>query len=848
MESDVIRISPLRSPSATAPGLEVLPENACSVAEKSCCGGGTSPTPVTLVPIASLSATAAGSCCGGAGSKPAAASSAATVKPCCAKAAVGELGWTCPMHPQVTRSEPGACPICGMPLEPIGIDAAEVATVAAERRRLWICGALAVMLMGVAMAGMAGHGAGHAAEGLFARLIALAGGAWGNWLQMALATPILFWGGATILSGGLAGLRRGQPTMFSLITLGVLVAWSVSVLATLFPWIFPEAFRRPDGSVAVFFESVGMIVVLVLVGQLLETRARRGTTAAIRALLDLTPPTAERDPGGEVVPLAAVQKGDRLRVRPGSRIPTDARIVSGETTCDESLLTGEPLPVARGPGDRVLGGAINGPAVLVIEAIADPHDAVVARIARLVRDAHAKRAPIEQLADRISAAFVPAVLLIALLAFAGWAMFGPQPRFALGLLSAVSVLVIACPCALGLATPLSMTVAIGRGASAGILVRSADAMERLARVRTVVLDKTGTLTLGKPRITAAAAIDDGRIDEADSPESLTSAAGSNAPAHPALHQLLLHAASLEAGSEHPLARAFAEAAAGLSLPAASDVRAVVGRGISGRVSGSETLLGSERFLVDRGIDPAVALAGMPAAAAALERARAAGATIIAVAVEGKLAGFFAVSDPPRPEAARVIAGLRREGIAVEMLSGDTPQAARHVAKLVGIDRAEGGLSPEAKAERVMRLRDDLRGAGSVAFIGDGVNDAPALASADVGVAMGSGADVAMETADLTLLSGGLAAVPRAITLARGTMRNVRENLLLAFIYNIFAIPVAAGVLYPLLGHVTSPMLAAAAMSLSSLSVIANSLRLRSIDLSGNQAGNDATPAHISASA
>ena len=847
MESDLIRISPLRSPSATAPGLDVLPDNAPSAAEKSCCGGGTSPTPVTLVPLGS-STTAAGSCCGGSGGKPAAVSSAATVKPCCAKADIGELGWTCPMHPQVTRSEPGACPICGMPLEPIGVDAAEVATVAAERRRLWICGALAVMLMGVAMAGMASHGAGHAAEGLFPRLIALAGGAWGNWLQMALATPILFWGGATILSGGLAGFRRGRPTMFSLIALGVLVAWSVSVLATVFPWIFPEAFRRPDGSVAVFFESVGMIVVLVLVGQLLETRARRGTTAAIRALLDLTPPTAERDPGGEVVPLAAVHMGDRLRVRPGSRIPTDARIVSGETTCDESLLTGEPLPVARGPGDRVLGGAINGPAVLVIEAIADPHDALVARIARLVRDAHAKRAPIEQLADRISAAFVPIVLLVALLAFAGWAMFGPQPRLALGLLSAVSVLVIACPCALGLATPLSMTVAIGRGASAGILVRSADAMERLARVRTVVLDKTGTLTLGKPRITAAIAIAEGRIEEADSPEALSSAAGSNAPAHPALHQLLLHAASLEAGSEHPLARAFAEAAAGLSLPSASDVRAVVGRGISGRVAGSATLLGSERFLVERGIDTAVALAGVPVAAAALERAREAGATIIAVAVEGKLAGFFAVSDPPRPEAAGVIAGLRREGIAVEMLSGDTPQAARHVAKLVGIDRAEGGLSPEAKAERVMRLRDDLRGSGSVAFIGDGVNDAPALASADVGVAMGSGADVAMETADLTLLSGGLAAVPRAITLARATMQNVRQNLLLAFLYNILAIPVAAGVLYPLLGHVTSPMLAAAAMSLSSLSVIANSLRLRSIDLSGNQAGSDATPAHNPASA
>ena len=833
MESDPIQISPLRTHPTTGPALAILPADTPSEPKPSCCGGGTAIAPVTLAPVAPPS----GSCCGGAK----APSAAATTKPCCAKADVGELGWTCPMHPQVTRATPGECPICGMPLEPIGQNAGDVAAASRDRRRLWVCGVLAAVLMAIAMVGMAGHGAGHGEGGFLARLVSLAGGAWGNWLQLALATPILFWGGSQILTGGLAGFRRGQPTMFSLIALGVLVAYTVSVVATVMPGIFPEAFRRPDGSVAVFFESVGMIIFLVLLGQLLETRARRGTTAAIRALLDLTPPTAERDPGGEIVPLAAVHKGDRLRVRPGSRIPTDARIVSGETTCDESLLTGEPLPVARGPGDRVLGGAINGPAVLVIDSIADPHDALVARIARLVREAHAKRAPIEQLADRISAAFVPAVLVIALLAFAGWAAFGPEPRFALGLLSAVSVLVIACPCALGLATPLSMTVAIGRGASSGILVRSADAMERLARVRTVVLDKTGTLTLGKPRITGAVAIVDSTSIEAATPEALADAVRSGT-AQPALLALLLHAASLEAGSEHPLARAFAEAADGLSLPPSSDVKAVVGRGLTGRVASRETLLGSERFLAERGVDPAIALAAVPSASQALERARGAGATIIAAAVEGKLAGFFAVSDPPRPEAAAVIAGLRREGIAVEMLSGDTPQAARHVAKLVGIDRAEGGLSPEAKAERVMRLRDDLRGAGSVAFIGDGVNDAPALASADVGVAMGSGADVALETAELTLLSGGLGAVPRAISLARATMQNVRQNLLLAFLYNVLAIPVAAGVLYPLLGHVTSPMLAAAAMSVSSLSVIANALRLRSIDLSGGDAATAHEPA------
>ena len=721
-----------------------------------------------------------------------------------------------------------------MDLEPIGLAADATAAAATDLRRLWICIGLAVVLMVVAMLGMAAHlqgmgmpGHTSAAAGTLPRLMALLGGQFGNWLQLLLATPILFWGGRPILAGGLQGFRNFRPTMFSLIALGVLVAWGVSLVATAFPGLFPVASRRGDGSVEVFFESVGMIVVLVLVGQLLETRARRGTTASIRALMDLSPPTAQRDPSGETVPLAAVQSGDRLRVLPGSRIPTDARILSGETTCDESLLTGEPIPVRRGPGDRVLGGAINGPGALVIEAIAAPQDALVARIARLVREAHAQRAPIEQLADRISAFFVPAVLAIAAMTFLGWALFGPEPRLALGLLSAVSVLVIACPCALGLATPLSMTVAVGRGAAAGVLVRSAEAIEKLSRVRTVIFDKTGTLTLGMPRVTAAVAIDGEAVHVARSETELAGVRSS-----PPLESLLRHAASLEGSSEHPLGRAFVTAAenAGIVRSFPDNARAVVGRGIGGRVDGSDVLVGSESFLREQGLDPAVVLAGVPTAAAALDTARESGSTVICVAIGGRLAGFVEVSDPPRPEAAGVISGLQATGIAVEMLSGESPAAARHVARMVGIDRSAGGLSPEQKAERVARLRDDLRGAGSVVFIGDGVNDAPALAAADVGVAMGSAADVALETADITLLSGGLSAVPRAIRLSRATMTNVRQNLFLAFLYNVLAIPVAAGALMPLIGHVTSPMLAAAAMSVSSLSVIFNALRLRGTDL------------------
>ncbi|MDA1040467.1 MAG: copper-translocating P-type ATPase [Planctomycetota bacterium] len=679
-----------------------------------------------------------------------------------------------------------------------------------EQWRLFACGILAALLMAVAMAGMVGHMFGlHVPEWLSGTL--------GNWLQLILATPIVLWGGWPILAGGWEGFRRGRPGMFSLIALGVLVAWTASTIATLVPGIFPTAFRRNDGSVEVFFESAGMIVVLVLIGQLLESQARRSTTASIRALMDLSPPTADRitnDGHMETVPLEQVRPGDRLRVRPGGRIPTDATILEGSTACDESLLTGEPLPVDRAAGDRVLGGAINGVGGIVVRADVAAAESLVARITRLVREAHEHRAPIEQLADRVAAVFVPAVLAVAATTFLGWSLLGPQPRLALGLLSAVSVLVIACPCALGLATPLAMTVAIGRGARQGILVRSAEAMEKLASSGTIVFDKTGTLTQGRPRIVAALVLQGGGSRLAV--DGINGSVWQEASAR----RLLGITASLEAASEHALAHAFTQAAseAGIALSPTEQVEAVVGRGIRGRVGEHAVLVGSDAFLAAEGVDLAEY--------ANTDHLATPEATSILVALDGRLSGSFAIADQPRPETADVITTLRREGLRLVMLSGDRDATAQAVAERVGITEAHGGLAPADKARWVETCRRGDMTGSTVAFVGDGINDAPALAAADVGIAMGSGADVALETADITLLSGGLAAVPRAIELAQATMSTVRQNLLLAFLYNVLAIPVAAGAFYPLLGHVTSPMLAAAAMTCSSLSVIANSLRLR----------------------
>jgi Cu+-exporting ATPase len=721
------------------------------------------------------------------------------VRPCCGQAGRGEFGWHCPMHPEVTSGGPGRCGLCGMDLTPAG-QTEEQAGANEGWLQFAVCCGLATGLMVVSMGRL--------------------GKDFSNWLQLLLATPIVFWGGWPILRSGITAFRRGRPTMFSLITLGVLVAWTASLLGTFAPWLFPQTARHPDGTAEVFFESSGMIVALVLLGQRLETRARRGTTAAIRALMDLAPPTAERiNPGGveiETVPLAMVRPGDRLRVRPGGRIPTDGLIREGHTSCDESLLTGEPLPVERSLGDRVLGGSINGSGSIVIEAAVAAGESLVARITRLVREAHARRAPIEQLADRVSAVFVPGVLVVAAITLMTWWMVGPEPRLSQGLLSAVSVLVIACPCALGLATPLSMTVAIGRGARAGILVRSAAALENLAASGAILFDKTGTLSLGRPRLVAAVA---------RSGESWLRVDLDNATAavwrQPPWEQLLRLTAGIEAASEHALARTFVEAAVavGLPLPTATDVEAVVGRGIRGTVEHARVLAGSPGWLEAESC-------GLPQQV--VEPLTRTGSSLVAVAIDGHAAGLFAVADPPRAEARTVIRSLHRQGLHTGVLSGDAAAAVDRVARDIGVESGFGGLAPDEKSAAIRSWRHEH--GHRVAFVGDGINDAPALAAADVGIAMGSGADVALETADMTLLSGGLTSVPRAIRLARVTMKNVRENLLLAFLYNIVAIPVAAGAFYPLLGHVTSPMLAAAAMSASSLSVIANALRLRTVTL------------------
>jgi len=696
--------------------------------------------------------------------------------------------YTCPMHPEIRQVGPGSCPLCGMALEP------EMPTAEAEpnpeladmTRRFWIALALSVPVVVLGM-GLELLGLHH-----------LLSGQTSNWLQLALATPVVLWAGWPFFQRGLASLKNRSLNMFTLIALGVGVAWLYSVVATVAPQWFPEATRTMGGAVAVYFEAAAVIVALALLGQVLELRARERTGGAIRALLNLAPKTARRirpDGGDEEVPAESIALGDRLRVRPGEKIAVDGTVSEGRSAVDESMVTGESLPVTKEPGARLIAGTINRSGALVMEATRIGRDTMLAQIVQMVANAQRSRAPIQRLADRVSGWFVPLVIVVALAAFAAWLAFGPEPRLAFALVAAVSVLIIACPCALGLATPMSIMVGVGKGASLGLLIKNAEALERLEKVDTLVVDKTGTLTEGRPAVTAV------------------KPAGGLAE-----NELLRLAASLERTSEHPIAQAIVRAATERSLALAepSQVDSPVGRGIVGFVEGRRMLIGSAGYLAGEGV-------AVDASSFGLDALRATGATAVLVAIDGRPAGAIAIADPIRKTTPAALDELRRQGIRVVMMTGDNRLTAEAVAGQLGIEAVEAEVLPERKSEVVARLRAEGR---VVAMAGDGVNDAPALAAADVGIAMGGGTDVAIESAGVTLLGGDLMGIVRARRLSQATMRNIRQNLFFAFIYNAAGVPVAAGVLYPVMGLLLSPAIAAAAMALSSVSVIGNALRLR----------------------
>jgi Cu+-exporting ATPase len=700
--------------------------------------------------------------------------------------------YTCPMHPQIRQDHPGSCPICGMALEP------EVATEAtgpsAElvdmTRRFWIALALSIPVFVLEMGG-------HLAD-----LHAILPEALSNWIQLALATPVALWAGWPFFERGWASLKSRNLNMFTLIAMGVGVAWAYSVVATVAPGFFPSAFRGAHGAVAVYFEAAAVITTLVLLGQVLELRAREQTGGAIRALLDLAPKTARLVHGegaDEEVALDAVKVGDSLRVRPGEKVPLDGKVIEGRSAVDESMLTGESMPVGKSMGDKVIGGTMNQSGAFVMRADKIGHDTVLAQIVQMVAQAQRSRAPIQRLADQVSGWFVPLVIAVAALAFIAWAVWGPEPRLAYGLIAAVSVLIIACPCALGLATPMSIMVGVGRGAHAGVLIRHAEALERLEKVDTLVVDKTGTLTVGKPTVVAFK------------------------PAPGITEETLLKlTASLERLSEHSLAAAILRAAAdrGLTLGNVEGFESVSGKGVSGTVEGRKVALGNRALMQAIGID----VGALESAANAL---RINGATAIFAAIDGKAAGVMAVADPIKATAAEAVRVLKEAGVRVVMLTGDNRATAEAVGRQLGIAEIEAEILPQDKGKVVERLRREGR---IVAMAGDGVNDAPALAAADVGIAMGTGTDVAIESAGVTLLSGDLRGIISARQLSQATMRNIRQNLLFAFIYNAAGVPIAAGVLYPAFGLTLSPIVAAAAMALSSVSVVANALRLRSVRL------------------
>ena len=704
----------------------------------------------------------------------------------------GTTEYTCPMHPEIVQREPGSCPICGMALEPrlITREAQANPELADMTRRFWVGLALALPVVVLEMGG-------HLA-GLHRFIPPQVSG----WLQFVLATPVVLWAGWPFFVRGWASVVARSLNMFTLIAMGTGVAWAYSVVATFAPGLFPAAFRGMGGAVAVYFEAAAVITVLVLLGQVLELRARERTGGAIRALLDLAPKTTLRvSEGGEdqEVALDVVVVGDRLRVRPGDKVPVDGEIVEGKSSVDESMVTGESMPVAKEPGAKVIGGTVNQTGSFVMRAEKVGRDTMLAQIVQMVADAQRSRAPIQRLADVVAAWFVPAVIGIAVLAFIGWLLWGPDPALSYGLVAAVAVLIIACPCALGLATPMSIMVGVGRGAGAGVLIKNAEALERFEKVDTLVVDKTGTLTEGKPRVTAVISADGIEKDE-----------------------LLRLAASLERGSEHPLAGAILAAAQEkrLTLGEVQDFNAPTGKGVTGNVDGKRVVLGNATLLADLGID-------VGALTQRAEAFRAEGATVILAAVDGRAAGLLAIADPIKPSTPDAIRALKEDGIRVVMLTGDNRTTAQAVAAKLGIADVEAEVLPENKGRVVKHLRDMGR---VVAMAGDGVNDAPALAAADVGIAMGTGTDVAMESAGVTLLKGDLRGIVRARRLSEATMRNIRQNLFFAFVYNVAGVPVAAGVLYPMFGILLSPIIAAAAMSLSSVSVVSNALRLRRVEL------------------
>ena len=700
--------------------------------------------------------------------------------------------WTCPMHPQIRQDRPGSCPICGMALEPLepSLEEGPNPELIDMTRRFWVCAILSVPLIVLTLG----------AELTGWKPLPMQ---WSMWLQLLLGTPVVLWGGWPFFERGWASLKTRNLNMFTLIAIGVGAAYLYSLVATLAPGIFPATAKTMDGAVPVYFEAAAVITTLVILGQVLELRARSATGRAIRALLGLAPKTARRvhaDGSESDVPLEEVHPGDVLRVRPGEKVPVDGVVTEGHSSVDESMISGEPMPVEKMIGDKITGATVNGTGSLLMRAERVGRDTMLSQIVHMVAEAQRSRAPIQALADKVSGWFVPAVVVIALLSFIVWFAFGPEPRLSHALISAVAVLIIACPCALGLATPMSIMVGTGRGATSGVLVKNAEALELMEKIDTLVADKTGTLTLGKPQLT-----------------SVVTAPGF------AEDEILAAAAGLEKGSEHPLAAAIVGGAAakGLVMPSAEDFTSHTGRGVSGRIDGREVALGNAKLMEEMKVD-------WSSFSSTADELRAEGQGVMFVAIDGALAGLVAVADPIKDSARDAVAELRRSGVRVVMLTGDNQRTADAVARKVGnIDEVMADVLPEQKQAVVERLRREGR---RVAMAGDGINDAPALAAADVGIAMGTGTDVAMESAAVTLVKGDLNGIVRARHLSRATMRNIRQNLFFSLVFNAAGVPIAAGVLYPSTGLLLSPIIAGAAMAFSSVAVIGNSLRLRSVRL------------------